>query len=60
MSLVRFGRGPEKNGKSDIVLAKLHTDATLILVTSDWCNWVITADVNNYFAVFMLILSQQF
>ena len=39
-SLVRFGRGPEKTTESDIVLAKLHTDATLILVTSDWHNWV--------------------
>ena len=34
-SVVRFLRGPEKTAESDIVLAKLHTDATLILVTSD-------------------------
>ena len=39
-SLVRFGRVPEKTSESDMVLAKLHTDATLILVTSDWRNRV--------------------
>ncbi|MED6295354.1 hypothetical protein CHARACLAT_030897 [Characodon lateralis] len=34
-SLVRSGRGPEKITESDIVLANLHTKATLTLVTSD-------------------------
>ena len=37
-SLVRFGRGPEKTTVSDIVLANVHTDSTLIFVTSDWRN----------------------
>lgn len=37
-SLVRFGRGPEKTTVSDIVFAYVHTDSTLILVTSDWRN----------------------
>ena len=31
ITLVRFGRGPKKTMESDIVLAKLHTDATLTL-----------------------------
>ncbi|KAK0154198.1 hypothetical protein N1851_003710 [Merluccius polli] len=39
-SLVTLGRGPEKTMVSDIVLAYLHTDSTLILVTSDWRNRV--------------------
>ena len=39
-SLVTLGRGPEKTTVSDIVLAYLHTDSTLILVTSDWRNRV--------------------
>ena len=37
-SLVRFGRGPEKTTESDIVFAYVHTDMTLIFVTSDWRN----------------------
>ena len=37
-SLVKFGRGPEKTTESDIDLAYVHTDSTLILVTSDWRN----------------------
>ena len=35
-SLIKFGRGPEKTTESDIVFAYVHTDSTLILVTSDW------------------------
>ena len=50
-SLVRFGKVLEKTTESNIVLAKLHTDAILIFIN---------ADVKNYFTVFMLILCQQF
>lgn len=35
------GDGSGNNyGKSGVALVKLHTDSTLISVTSDWCNRV--------------------
>lgn len=35
-SLVMFGRGPEKHTEFDMLLANVHTDSTLVFVTSDW------------------------
>ena len=60
-TMVKLGRGTEETLESNIVFAYVHTNPTLIFVTSNWHNLgVITTHINNNLTVFMLILSQRF